>query len=85
MITGGFVSCYSCAGEPSDQIVDQLGRGDVQELSWRPSRASTRLGSAGLYSLIIFNYTAIKCKTLGWVGVVAGRGCDGLERSGGSL
>lgn len=72
MITGGFVSCYSCAGEPSDRIVDQLGRGDVQTLSWRPKRARARLGSASLYSLIIFNYTAIKCKTLCWLGVVGG-------------
>lgn len=27
MITGEFVSCYSCAGEQSDPSVGQLGRG----------------------------------------------------------
>lgn len=34
MITGVFVSCYSCAGEQSDPSVGQLGRGDVLALSW---------------------------------------------------
>lgn len=63
MITGKFVSCYSCAGERSDLNMDQLEevgeQGEKRDMlvskstiSCRPSRASTRIGSA---SFIFFD------------------------------
>lgn len=81
MITGKFVSCYSCAGEESDPN-DQLQRGRWRRgvpkstILCHPSRVSTRIGSARFIFLIIFqNYTAITFKIQSWgVGRPGSRG-----------
>lgn len=79
MITGRFVSCYSCAGEGSDQFLDQLGKRDVL-VTMRLSRVVQAeplpdLEARVLYSLIIFqNYTAITFKYRAGVGSWMGRG-----------
>lgn len=94
MITGKFVSCYSCAGEESDPN-DQLQRGRWRRgvpkstILCHPSRVSTRIGSARFIFLIIFqNYTAItfKIQSWGWGGFdsVAGMG-EARESGGGSV
>lgn len=78
MITGKFVSCYSCAGEGSD-----LNHGSVWGGRGRGGRAGflsqlscvvqaepvPGLEARVLYSLIIFqNYTAITFKIQSWGG-----------------
>lgn len=84
MITGNFVSCYSCAGEGSDLNHGSVWRGRGGMGCWFPSQLSCaiqaepvpELEAQVLYSLIIFqNYTAITFKNteLG-VDLVAGMG-----------
>lgn len=77
MITGKFVSCYSCAGEGSDQNywsvrgVDR-GRAGFQVkylVLSKQSRQVPELEAQVLYSLIIFqNYTAVTFKIQSWGG-----------------
>lgn len=84
MITGGFVSCYSCAGEQSDRIVDQLGRGDVQGFLTVSKRSHSQNWKRKFIFFDHFSTTQQSNVKHSWVGVVAGGGCDGLGRSGGS-
>lgn len=85
MITGGFVSCYSCAGEQSDRIVDQLGRGDVQGFLTVSKQSHSQNWKRKFIFFDHFSTTQqsnVK-HTAGWVWWRGG-GCDGLGRSGGS-
>lgn len=75
MITGKFVSCYSCAGEASDlthgSVGGERGRAGfwVDYVVWSKQSRSPGLEARVLYSLIIFqNYTAITFKIQSWGG-----------------
>lgn len=85
MITGGFVSCYSCAGEQSDRIVDQLGRGDVQGFLTVSKQSHSQNWKRKFIFFDHFSTTQqsnVK-HTAGWVWWRGG-GCNGQGRSGGS-
>lgn len=81
MITGRFVSCYSCAGEGSD--LNHGSAGGERDMLVFLSRLSRDvqaepvpdLEARVLYSLIIFqNYTAVTLKYRAGVDLVAGMG-----------
>lgn len=84
MITGEFVSCYSCAGEQSDRIVDQLGRGDVLDSLMVSKQSQSQNWKRKFIFFDHFSTTQQSNKTHSWVGVVVGRGYEGLGRGGGS-
>lgn len=101
MITGKFVSCYSCAGEGSDlshrSVWGERGRAGFLSRLSRVVQAEPvpELEARVLYSLIIFqNYTAITFKIQSWGGFsgwdgggqgIWGRWDEGVRVGGGIL